>query len=345
MINCQHCGTKLLKNAKYCHACGEEVILNLEACKSCSTLNPVTASFCVGCGEGLKESGENQSNKKRKSTYSHKDSHAKDNVNEEEPIYEKATPIPYKPIFTVSLGDEEELQEETKKYFFQALRTIVKEVSTEKKYSEYVQTFYDSGFNFYFSQLQKQLIRDLQRVPYLYPQNINYQVDTLIDNTFESLLNRFITTHTRELNDWQPPDVLRWELIKKEDLNVEKMIFDYLDLPPNEEKIYTNFLTMPVPKLKNAWKSFLKAGQSEMPLIISDQSMFGSCKEGFSITNKGIYWKAHFNKPKRFYFDELVDIRRVEDWININGSYFHANDKMNYKMLRLLKKLRAVYVN
>jgi len=269
----------------------------------------------------------------------------KDKVKEEKTTYKKDKPIPYKPIFIVTLGDEEELQEETKKYFFQALRTTVKEISNDKKYSEYVQTFYDSGFNFYFSQRQKQLIRDLQRVPYLYPQNIDYQIDILIDNTFESLLNRFITTHTRELNDWQPPDVLRWELIKKEDLNVEKMIFDYLDLPPNDDKTFTNFLTMPVPKLKNAWKSFLRAGQSEMPLIISDQSVFGSCKEGYAITNKGIYWKAIFNKPQRFYFDELVDIRKVEDWISINNTYFHTNEKMNYKVLRLLKKLRAVYVN
>lgn len=345
-MNCQHCGSKLLKNAKFCHSCGEAVVLKMEACQACSTLNPLNAAFCIGCGDALREDKEEQEQerkKQRQKQQEHKEAFQK--ANQSEAKHSNKDTYVYKPIFVVQLSDELALEEAIKTYFFQALRTTVIEISNEKKYSEYVQIFYDSGFNFYFSQRQKQLIRDLQRIPYLYPNDIDYQVDILIDDAFEAILNRFTASHTQELNEWQPPDVTRWELIKKEDLNLEKMIFDYLAIEPNDEKHYTNFLTMPVPKLKNAWKSFLFATQAEMPLIISDQTVFGSCKEGYAITNKGIYWKAFFNSPNRFYFEELYDIRKEQDWININGQYFHVNQRMNFKLLKLLKKLRSIYGN
>ncbi|MFT6147464.1 MAG: hypothetical protein ACJAUH_000141 [Saprospiraceae bacterium] len=343
-MNCQHCGSKLLKNAKFCHSCGEAVVLKMEACQACSTLNPFNSAFCIGCGEALRK-GNKGSNYEYQEE---KNEHRKEEIKADEKVKDKKedkTTYVYKPIFEVNLSDELELEESIKTYFFQALRNVVNEISEEKKYAEYVQLFYDSGFNFYFSQREKQLIRDLQRIPYLYPNDIDYQVDILIDDTFETILNRFTASHTQELNEWQPPDVTRWELVSKEDLNVEKMIFGYLEIDPNDEKYFTNFLTMPVPKLKNAWKSFLFATQSELPLVISDQTVFGSCKEGYAITNKGIYWKAFFNNPSRFYFEELYDIRKEQDWINVNGQYFHVNQKMNYKLLRLLKKLRSVYGN
>ncbi len=337
MTHCQHCGSKLLKNAKFCHSCGEAVVLKMEACQVCSTLNPVGSIYCMGCGESL---GTKKNNEQFYEEPQQEASRKRQDAQNEKTT--KAT-YTYKPIFQVSLTETLVLEEEIKSYFFQALRATVKEISNEKKYSEYVRIFYDSGFNFYFSQRQRQLIKDLQRLPHLYPEDISYQIDLLIDETFETILDRFTVTHTRALNDWQPPDVTRWELIRKEDFNVEKMIFDYLDLPSNDEKHYTNFLTMPIPKLKNAWKSFLFASQTEIPLVISDQTVFGSCREGYAFTNKGIYWKSFFNKPIRYYFEELYDVRRQQDWISINGQYFYVDSKMNYKILKLFKKLRSVF--
>lgn len=341
MTNCQHCGSKLFKNAKFCHNCGEAVVLKMEACQACSTLNPLDAMYCIGCGEslGISKEGREKHHHKKSDKKEQKGNKTKTSTDEK---MSKDTYV-YTPIYTVSLTELVILEEELKGYFFQSLRTMVKEISDEKKYSKYVQAFYDSGFNYYFAQRQQQLIKDLQRIPSLYPNDIDYQVDLLIDNTFEALLDRFSTAHTRALNEWQPPDVTRWELVKKQDINVEKMVLDYLDVAPDDEKHFTNFITMPVMKLKNAWKSFLFAGQAEIPLVISDQTVFGSCKDGYALTNRGIYWKAFFNTPNRFYFDELYDIRKEQDWVSINGQYFHINPKMNYKILKLLKKLRAVY--
>lgn len=350
MTHCQHCGSKLLKNAKFCHNCGEAVVLKMEACQTCNTLNPINAIYCIGCGESLSSNakGKSQQHNQKNNQKNNQKSGQKDTrknqseASTEDKKLDKDTYI-YKPIYTITITEPSEMQEETKSYFFQALRTTVQAISDEKLYSKYVQVFYDSGFNFYFSQRQRQLIKDLQLIPRLYPNDIDYQIDLLVDNTFEALLDRFITTHTRELNNWQPPDVTRWELVKKEDLDVEKMISDYLDIADDDSKHYINFISVPLPKLKNAHKSFLFAEKTERLLVLSDQTIFGSCKEGYAITNKGLYWKAFFNTPNRYFFEEFYDIRKEQDWININGQYFHVNPKMNYKLLKLLKKLRAVY--
>lgn len=337
MTHCQHCGSKLLKNAKFCHNCGEEVVLKMEACRACNTLNPMNAVYCIGCGESLRSDSSKNTSQDDKG-YSTQDKFRQQKKSK----LDKATYI-YKPIYTITLTEPLLMQEEIKSQFFQALRSTVETISDVKKYSEYVQTFYDSGFNFYFSQRRKQLIHDLQLIPKLYPNDIDYQIDTLVDNTFEALLDRFITTHTRALNDWQPPDVTRWELVRKEDLDIEKMIFDYLDIDDSDEKHYLNFISVPLPKLKNAHKSFLFAEKTERLLVLSDQTIFGSCKEGYAITNKGLYWKAFFNNPNRYFFEELYDIRKVQDWMSINGQYFHVNEKMNFKLLKLFKKLRSIY--
>lgn len=337
MTHCQHCGSKLLKNAKFCHNCGEAVVLKMEACNACNTLNPINAIYCIGCGESLRTDSKQESQEQNRDN-----SQKKQSQQPKDEELDKDTYV-YKPIFSITLTEPLLMQEEIKSYFFQALRTTVQVISDEKKYSEYVQTFYDSGFNFYFGQRRRQLIHDLQLIPKLYPNDIDYQIDLLVDNTFENLLDRFITTHTRELNDWQPPDVTRWELVKREDLDVEKMIFDYLDIADDDDKHYLNFISVPLPKLKNAHKSFLFAEKTERLLVLSDQTIFGSCKEGYAITNKGLYWKAFFNNPNRYFFEELYDIRKEQDWVSVNGQYFHVNEKMNFKLLKLLKKLRAVY--
>ncbi len=217
MTHCQHCGSKLLKSAKFCHNCGEAVVLKMEACTTCNTLNPIHAIYCIGCGESLRTDPEQQAEQQQ---YSQKEAPQGQTEKVDAEKFDKNTFV-YQPIYNITLDNLLLMQEEIKNYFFKSLRITVQTISDEKKYSEYVQTFYDSGFNFYFSQRSRQLIDDLQLIPNLYPNDIDYQIDLLIDNTFESLLDRFITTHTQELNTWQPPDVTRWELVKKEDLDVE----------------------------------------------------------------------------------------------------------------------------
>lgn len=335
MTHCQHCGTKLFKHAKYCHHCGEAVVLKMETCVGCNTLNPVNSIYCIGCGQSLRKDTHQDSKQEEKI-------HHEQANNKSDGYLDKASYV-YKPIYTVTLSEPTLLQEEIKHHFFKALRLTVNTISHPKKYADYVQVFYDAGFNYYFDQRSQQLSKDLRLIPNLYPNDTDYQIDLLIDNTFESLLDRFTRIHTKELNDWQPPDVSQWELITKEDLDVEKMIYEYLDIPSEDEKHYLNFINVPLPKLKNAHKSFLFAAKSERLLVLSDQTIFGSCKEGYALTNKGIYWKAFFNHPNRFFFEELYDVRKEQDWININGQYFHVNEKMNFKLLKLLKKLRAIY--
>ena len=74
-------------------------------------------------------------------------------------------------------------------------------------------------------------------------------------------------------------------------------------------------------------------------MLIADQTIFGSCKEGFSLTEKGIYWKAHFEKANKVFFQEITSIKKEKDWITINGHFFNVSPSMNIKMMKLLRNM------
>ena len=121
------------------------------------------------------------------------------------------------------------------------------------------------------------------------------------------------------------------------------MIPDYLALDLEGEKVYTDFLKMPLDKLKNASKSFLFPEKDEKILFICDQSILGSCKEGFAMTEKALYWKAHLEKARAVDYRLLDEIKRTKEWISINGDFFNVSPSINLKMMKLLKKLRNGY--
>ncbi|MFK7933873.1 MAG: hypothetical protein AB8G22_10205 [Saprospiraceae bacterium] len=121
------------------------------------------------------------------------------------------------------------------------------------------------------------------------------------------------------------------------------MVFDYLDFQSEKETVYTDFLSMPLDKLRNAGKSFLHPQKDEKILFICDQTLFGSVKEGFAMTEAAIYWKAQFQKAQAVRYRDLQTIERQKDWININEQFFNINPSLNLKMLKLLKKLQALH--
>ena len=157
-----------------------------------------------------------------------------------------------------------------------------------------------------------------------------------------------MVVYCRHLNEVTLPEaILKYATAKPNEYDMKQLIFDYLDLDKETgNTFYYNFVTMPSVKLKNAVKSFLfAADKTENPLLICDQSVFGSCKEGFGITDRGIYWKAHFNKPAFARFHQITEISRQNEWISINENYFHVSKTLNTKILKLLKKLKSLYFN
>ena len=96
---------------------------------------------------------------------------------------------------------------------------------------------------------------------------------------------------------------------------------------------------MPVEKVKNAGKFFLFPEIEERILFICDQSAFGSCKEGFAMTDKALYWKAYLEKAKVVHYDNIRILEKAKNWITINGFFFNVNQGINVKLLKLLRKI------
>jgi len=327
-MNCTNCKTKLLKNARYCHSCGTEVVTNIKPCPHCDAKNPSNAKFCHACGQSMEI-------RKQKEKTSKKEEKAK-----------KEAPVPrYEPIYPITFkSDIDKITEQIKTHFFKALKKRVKEQSSESRYSDYLELFYSSGFNYFFDGRINQLTHIILPLKAIDSDRAAIKIDQLLDEGFEMLLDRFTIEHTRHFNEIQLSNAdLRYQFAKRSEVDNEQIVFDYLDLEKEKnEKIYTNFVNMPVAKIRNASQHFLFPARDEPILVIGDQTVFGSCREGFAFTTKALYWKAHFNKAQKAYYHELFEVKKEADWVSINGHYFHINRSMNFKISKLLKKLREL---
>ncbi len=278
-------------------------------CPNCQTELPSGARFCFNCGAPQEPPGRRR-----------------------EP--------PLKARIDLAGNVEQQLTEQ----FFLALRQRVEEEHEPGRFQPYSERLYESGFrdtvfrrSAQLAEELKALARDGQPAPGL----INHSVELL----FEGLLDYFIIRHCKDINAVTLPEsILKYEGQAWEDINLFNMILDHLDFKSEpDEKVYLDFLKMPVSKLKNAGKFFLFPQRDERILFICDQSLLGSCKEGFAMTEKALYWKAQLQTARRAGYDALEDIRREKDWLLINGHFFHASPTLDAKMLRLLKKIRLLH--
>ncbi len=164
------------------------------------------------------------------------------------------------------------------------------------------------------------------------------------NRVFEELIDYFIIHHCNDLNETTFSEkILRFQGLKVEQINLQELIRTYLDYDKTDLTFYDDFVSMPAAKLKNAADSFLFPKKGELLYLIVNLSLLGNCKEGFALTNKGIYWKMHLEKPQRVFYHKLKELQREESWIAINGIFFNANKSLNLKLLRLLKKLRELF--
>ena len=95
--------------------------------------------------------------------------------------------------------------------------------------------------------------------------------------------------------------------------------------------------------LKTASQSFLFPDKKETILLICDQSILGTCREGFALTEKGLYWKAHRAPAAKVHYDSLQTIKREKDWMKINGHFFNVNPRFNIKMARFLSAVSRMF--
>ena len=318
MKNCFNCGALLFENARFCHDCGSRTLVEEISCIHCNKPNPMGAKFCIECGNSLFE-------KKKEET-------TQDDLFTNTPPPPDEEPQPK----GSTMANAAEIWQ-LKQSFFDALKNRVEEEHHPAEYTSYVNRLQDSGFHevldinarrIYEAIEQKRKAKDPQ-----------FKLESYKHVAFEDLLDQFIIQHCQDLNPIPLPEkILKYQSMESPE--IFDMVLDYLDLEEEPEPTYLDFIKMPLKKLENASKHFIKSEKDEKIYFICDQSIAGSCKEGFAMTDKALYWRAHLLKAQRVDYRHIISVTREKDWILINDQFFNVNPSLNLKMMKLLKKLQ-----
>lgn len=223
------------------------------------------------------------------------------------------------------------------------LKTLNKQVEEQQPGADpaaYAEHFYQSGFRDMLYRRQHQLKSKLERQQQ--EGATAAAINRIVELELLELLDYFIIHYCKHLNTSPLPEaILRYQGLGRYEIDLSAMVFSYLDFEsePNE-RVYTDLIKMPVDKLKNAGKFFLFPEQREERIFfICDQSLLGSCKEGFAMTDQALYWKAHLQTARRIRYRGPLEVQREKGWLLINGEFFNANPRLNIRMMKLLRKL------
>lgn len=310
MKKCNHCNTKLLDDSRFCHNCGKKVIETSIICNACNASNSPSNQQCISCGTDLPKFSKTR--------------------------YDVQYPLDFK--------ETSNLAPLIKTYFFEAFQKRIAEQHNATHYNEYSKLFKNSDLGKKFDIRLNQLAEEAYMIHAKQDGQVQRKVDLMLNKNFNQILDHFIILEAKDLNEVTlKEEILSYHELKHGEFDLQKMILDFLDLENESETYYIDFIIMPIKKLKNASNAFLFPEKDEKIMLIADQTVFGSCKEGFALTEKAIYWKAHFEKAQQVSFKDLQNIKREKDWISINGLFFNVNPSINLKMLKLLKKLKEVY--
>ena len=279
-------------------------------CHQCHTDLPVGAKFCFNCGAKQIFADSSQQREETK----------------EPTLIDLAKDIPQQ------LGT----------LFVQALQQRVEEEHQHSQVQDYSERLYASGFRdivYRRAGILAGHFEEKAKNSWM-PEEVNDKIEDFL----ESLLDLFIIRYCKDINTITLSEkVLQYQNMKPEDINHFQMVMDYLSFDEEPlETVYTDFLSMPVDGLKNASKFFLFPSQGERIWFICDQSLIGICKEGFAMTQYGLYWKAQLQTARAVQYAGLDSIKKEKNWLLINGHFFNASPSINYKLIRLLKQLKRL---
>ncbi len=286
-------------------------------CPSCSAKLLVGAKFCHHCGTCLHDEGDLVL----------------------EPQKPKVTSRDL--IYLYTPKDKKKLKAEVKADFFMALRKRVEDEQKASLYADYVERFYKVRFQDVLEDRADILVDEMHQLQ-AKSKDAESDFTLLVSQVFENLMDYLMIVHCSDLNLYPYPQAILKYADEAQKLDKQILISDYLNLDVEVEKIYTDFITMPTQKLRNAADSFVQAGTDERLYFIIDQTLLGSCKEGVAMTDKALYWKLHFERPHRILYTDIHTVRREKEWILINNKYFNVNVGLNIKMMKLLRKMKEV---
>lgn len=319
MRNCQFCHTELQKGARFCHHCGAKAKQATRACSHCQHENSEEAQFCANCGSGFMEIPV---------------------VAEYEAPEEKIVYDDYEAIYPLDFRNIKGLGEKIRQYFVVALGERIQEVHNPSDTEAYMNHLMRSDFQEIFKLRTDQLAEEAYTIHSKQGLHTERDIDRLLDNAFDGLLNFFLIKHCQHINEFKIPEAtLKYEGARIGEINLQQLMLDYLQLEDEDLVVYTDFLKMPLAKLQNAGRYYLFPSKDEKILLICDQTVFGSCKEGFALTEAALYWKAHFKPAQKVYYKDLQSIQKKGDHLLINGLFFNGGGEVNGKMVYLLRQL------
>lgn len=221
--------------------------------------------------------------------------------------------------------------------FRKRLEERVKVEQDETKLSAYQERVYESNYREVvqrrFEQWESKLnqpIEDAKASVYL--RKLKYLIDDLLDF--------FFVVHCADINTVVLNEaILRYQQMSGSTIDFDLMAMDFLYFEREEERVYTDFIKLPVKKIKNAAKQFLFPEKDEKIWFICDQSLLGNAKEGFAMTDKALYWKSGLQAAQRVYYHKITSIQKEKEWLLINSLFFNATPSLNTKMIWLLRKL------
>lgn len=163
------------------------------------------------------------------------------------------------------------------------------------------------------------------------------------ENTFADLTEYFIVATAGHLSgNVLPQRLLRHQSVNWQTADLFRLVMDYLDFDSEQETVYTDFVTMPERALKNATRIFLHTSRDERVFFVCDQSLISQAKNGFAITDAGIYWKNVLQPPGAATFTTMPPPAFEDGHLVIDGQFFDAGARLNLKVAVLLDKLRRM---
>jgi hypothetical protein len=277
----------------------------MKKCFRCQTPLPTDARFCFHCGAPQPEWNESK-------------------------------------VRTAAVIDlEEDIEAQLSEKFFIALKLRVEREHLAERLPEYSERLYQSGFRDIIGRRFAQAADRLQQMSMLGMDQAR-DINNYVEELYEELLDFFVIRYCKDLNEVELPDaILKYQSVPFSEVNLFEVIRDYLNLGVDKPaNFYTDLLQMPLPRLKNASQAYLFPSHGEKIILVADLSLLATGKEGFGLTERGLYWKAVLQKPQVVMYSYLSECRRNADWIEINGHFFDAGKPLNLRLLRLLGRLR-----
>lgn len=180
---------------------------------------------------------------------------------------------------------------------------------------------------------------DFHRIRDLALRNLS-EGEKSISDRFDDLIEYFIVESAGDLHEGLfDQRILRYQTVPKEKIDLFGMVLDYLNFDPRLDRTYTDFITAPEKILRNATRNYLKASKGERLYVICDQTLTGSGRQGFAVTDRALYWKHVFQPRASAEYGNLREVKMIGGHLLINGRYFDAGHKLNLSIALLLNKL------